>query len=173
VSPILLVAALGCHHRRNVDNALTTAGLGEGQGGLHAAASSGASAEDAAVAELVANFARVHFATDSATLDRSAQDALTANAAILSDHATVRVEIEGHADERGTVDYNLALGQRRAATVERWLVGQGVPPSRLRVTTMGEERPLVAAGTEVAWAENRRAEFRVITGAAEVRGTVQ
>lgn len=121
--------------------------------------------------ELVDNFARVHFVTDSDALDGASQDALRANAAILARHPEVRVEVEGHADERGTVDYNLALGQRRGATVVRLLGAYGVPASRLSVVSLGEERPLVPGTGEVAWAENRRAEFRVLTGSS-VRGTV-
>jgi peptidoglycan-associated lipoprotein len=68
------------------------------------------------------------------------------------------VRIEGHADERGTTEYNIALGQRRADAVTRWLSGQGVPPSRIRTVSYGEERPAVGGSGEGAWAKNRRVE---------------
>lgn len=133
----------------------------------------GGSAVDkaAAVSTLRENFSRVHFATDSSTLDGSSQQALLANAQILSHHIDLRVEVQGHADERGTIDYNLALGQRRADAVVQFLVGQGVAPSRLPVVSYGEERPASAVGGEVAWAENRRAEFRILAGDPGVAGT--
>jgi peptidoglycan-associated lipoprotein len=121
---------------------------------------------------LVENFARVHFAVDSDQLDAGSRSALAANAEILGRHPEVRVEIQGHADERGTVDYNLALGHRRAGAVVQQLTAYGVPPSRLDIVSFGEERPLAMGTGETAWAENRRAEFRVLTGAA-VRGTVR
>lgn len=69
------------------------------------------------------------------------------------------ITIEGHCDERGTTDYNLALGQRRADTVKDWMLNQGVPPRRLRVVSYGEEKPVDSGHTEDAWAKNRRVEI--------------
>ncbi|MCB9684623.1 MAG: OmpA family protein [Alphaproteobacteria bacterium] len=137
-----------------------------------AAGSATASLSPEVRAALEANFARVHFATDSALLDPEARAALAANAAILLDHRDVRVEVQGHADERGTVDYNLALGQRRGRVVIDELVARGVGPARLALVSYGEERPLVAGGGESVWAENRRAEFRLLTGPQGVHGTI-
>lgn len=128
------------------------------------ATSASIAAAQAALQELQQNFMRVHFALDSATLTREAQDALQSNVGILQAYPRIRVEIQGHADERGTVDYNLALGQRRARTVLGFLQTHGVAGSRLSVVSYGEERPLERGATEVAWAKNRRAEFRVIEG---------
>lgn len=125
----------------------------------------------ATVDALLANFQRVHFETDSSTLSADARQALAENAKILIAHPEVRVEIQGHADERGTVDYNLALGQRRARTVQDSLVGLGVPPTRLPIITYGEERPLTRGTSEVAWAANRRAEFRLVVPSSGVSGT--
>lgn len=124
-----------------------------------------------AVQELAANFSRVHFDYDSARLTEDAKSALAANASILADHPELQVEVQGHADERGTIDYNLALGQRRANTVVSYLTNQGVAPSRLPVITYGEERPLARGSVETAWAQNRRAEFRIVTGPPVVHGT--
>ena len=95
--------------------------------------------------------------------DRSA--ITTESAAALQKHLpcfTTRegtIRVEGHCDERGTTDYNLALGQRRADAVQRWLTSNGVSPSRIRSVSLGEERPLDAGHTEDAWARNRRAEL--------------
>jgi peptidoglycan-associated lipoprotein len=108
------------------------------------------------------NFERVHFALDSSTLDAAAQAALVANAAILQRHPQITVEVQGHADERGTTEYNLALGQRRGAVVVRTLQALGVSSARLSVVSYGEEHPLVAGSGEQVWAENRRAEFRIL-----------
>ncbi|MEQ1568356.1 MAG: OmpA family protein [Myxococcota bacterium] len=127
--------------------------------------------QEQAVSALLENFARVHFATDTSTLDTVGKAALDENARILASHTDLRVEVQGHADERGTVDYNLALGQRRADAVVDFLVSRGVAPSRLPIVSYGEERPAVAGAGETAWAENRRAEFRVLTGSAAIRGT--
>ena len=91
----------------------------------------------------------------------------------LQTHTGLRVEVQGHADERGTVDYNLALGQRRARRVTDWLEASGVPGSRLRTVTYGEELPLVAGNDERAWSQNRRAEFRITSGRSSVVGTTQ
>lgn len=128
-------------------------------------------AQQAAVRELLENFRRVHFETDSSMLSDDAKAALTANAGILQTHPDLRVEVQGHADERGTVDYNLALGQRRARRVTDWLQAHGVPGSHLRTVTYGEELPLVAGNDERAWSRNRRAEFRITSGGSAVVGT--
>jgi peptidoglycan-associated lipoprotein len=126
---------------------------------------------DRAVAAVVANFERVHFALDSSRLDGEARAALSANAELLKRYPTVRVEVEGHADERGTVDYNLALGQRRAAAVVDHLRDAGVSVHQLRTVSLGEEMPLQRGSGEVAWSANRRAEFVVLTPGQPVRGT--
>jgi peptidoglycan-associated lipoprotein len=71
-----------------------------------------------------------------------------------------RVVLEGHTDERGTREYNMALGERRAAAVQRYLVLQGVSPAQLELVSYGEEKPAVVGSTEEAWAQNRRVELR-------------
>jgi peptidoglycan-associated lipoprotein len=126
------------------------------------------------VRQIIRNFERVGFAFDSATLDAQSQQALRDNAAILADNPEVKVEIQGHADERGTTDYNLALGQKRAAAVRSHLLALGVATSRLSTVSYGEERPLLDEPTETAWSRNRRAEFRITwSGDALVEGTVR
>lgn len=125
-----------------------------------------------ATAAILANFARVHFDLDSTTLSASAQSALHDNARLLREHPSIRVEVQGHADERGSVDYNLALGQRRADSVSRALTLNGVDPTRIRTVSFGEERPASSASNDRAWSLNRRCEFRVIAGTG-VQGTTE
>jgi peptidoglycan-associated lipoprotein len=124
------------------------------------------------VQEMVKNFNRVFFDFDAATLNADSKSALDANAAILAQYPDVRFEIQGNADERGTTEYNLALGQKRADAVVQYLLAKGVASSRVKSVSYGEERPLDGRSTETAWAQNRRAEF-VITwsGDAPVKGT--
>lgn len=118
------------------------------------------------------NFARVRFDLDSDALDMQSKEALTANAAILKEFPGLVVEVQGHADERGTTDYNLALGQRRASAVRSYLVTEGVSGEQLRTVSYGEERPAEMGSNESAWSENRRAEFRIIMPVGGVTGTV-
>ncbi len=122
------------------------------------------------VAELKENFSRVHFDFDSAALTAESVAALEANAALMVKHPAIQIEIQGHADERGTTEYNLALGQKRAEAVKNKMVAMGVPRARLKVVSYGEEKPLVAGNGDVAWSANRRGEFRILT--AEVASVV-
>lgn len=126
------------------------------------------------VQEVARNFQRVNFAFDSTDMVGDSSSALSANSKILQEFSSIRVEIQGHADERGTTDYNLALGQRRAEAVKSRLVGMGVPAARVTVVSYGKERPLVSGSGETVWSQNRRAEFRVLQGAdnARISGTV-
>lgn len=99
----------------------------------------------------------VGFDFDSSSLTSGAKSTLSSNSSCLSSASSVRVE--GHADERGTTEYNLALGQRRADSVQRYLTQQGVAPSKVDTVSYGEERPANRGHDEAAWAENRRAEI--------------
>jgi peptidoglycan-associated lipoprotein len=125
------------------------------------------------VQEMVKNFERVFFDFDSSSLDDQSKSALKDNATIMSEHTDIKLEIQGHADERGTTDYNLALGQRRANAVLNFLSSNGVASSRLKVVSYGEERPLSEGHSETAWAQNRRAEFIITYKSADepVKGT--
>jgi peptidoglycan-associated lipoprotein len=106
-------------------------------------------------------FQPVFFAFDSSELDSVGQQALNANAEILKKYSTWVITIEGHADERGTAEYNLALGERRAAAARTYLVSLGVPGDRLRTVSYGKEFPFDPGHDEAAWAKNRRAQFVV------------
>ena len=100
---------------------------------------------------------RVYFATDSHTLDPEARSILDTQAAWLMRNRGVAVTIEGHADERGTREYNLALGDRRANAAKNYLAARGVPVSRMSTISWGKERPVAEGSDEGAWAQNRRA----------------
>ena len=106
-------------------------------------------------------FQPVFFAFDSSDLDGSGQQALNTNAEILKKYPTWVVTIEGHTDERGTAEYNLALGERRAVAARTYLVSLGVPADRLRTVSYGKEFPFDPGHDEGAWAKNRRAQFVV------------
>jgi len=104
-----------------------------------------------------------YFGYDSAELSAEARAALDANAAILKKYPTWTVTVEGHCDERGTAEYNLALGERRAVAAQSYMVALGIPASRVKLVSYGKEFPFDPGHDDAAWARNRRAHF-VITG---------
>jgi peptidoglycan-associated lipoprotein len=106
----------------------------------------------------------VFFEYDSDEITAAAESKLQAKAAVLRANPGVRLRIEGHCDQRGSTEYNLALGQRRAEAVRAYLVNLGVDGSRLSTLSYGKERPLVEGEDEEAFARNRRAEFAVAGG---------
>lgn len=116
------------------------------------------------------NFQRVYFDVDSSDLNADTKAMLDANVGILQTHPDVKIQVQGHADERGTIEYNLALGNRRAEAVCGYLEGAGIASSRLTVISFGEEKPAVVGSYESAWSKNRRAEF-VITWGNNVTGS--
>ena len=122
-----------------------------------------AEAEQRAKAEAVEQLtsATIHFDFDSYELSQEARSLLALKANIMRRFADVKVVIEGHCDERGTEEYNLALGERRARAAYEHLVILGVAPERMSIVSFGEERPVNPAHNETAWAENRRDEFVV------------
>jgi peptidoglycan-associated lipoprotein len=104
----------------------------------------------------------VFFPLDSAELDDTGRAIATANAGVLKKYSTWGITIEGHCDERGTAEYNLALGERRAVAVKTYLSSLGVSPDRIRTVSYGKEFPFDMGHSEDAWAKNRRGHF-VIT----------
>jgi peptidoglycan-associated lipoprotein len=106
----------------------------------------------------------VYFDFDESTIRADAQESLAAKVPILRQNPGIRIRIEGHADERGSVEYNLALGMRRAVAVREYLVGFGIDAARFEVISYGEDRPAAQGSDEAAWALNRRAEFRITGG---------
>lgn len=107
----------------------------------------------------------VFFDYDESELRADAQALLRRKVDILRASPQVQIRIEGHADERGSTEYNLALGNRRAQAVREFLTGFGLSEARFNINSYGEERPLVNASNESAWARNRRAEFVITAGA--------
>jgi peptidoglycan-associated lipoprotein len=106
----------------------------------------------------------VYFEYDSDRLTAETEERLQMKASILRANPTMQLRVEGHADERGSTEYNLALGQRRSEAVRTFLAGYGIPATRLGTISYGKERPAVPGSTETAWARNRRAEFVVTAG---------
>jgi peptidoglycan-associated lipoprotein len=109
---------------------------------------------------------RVFFDYDSSTLDQTDRDTLGRQAAWLNQYPNVVLTVEGHADERGTREYNLALGARRAAAVREYLVSMGVSAARLETISYGKERPTCVASNENCWQVNRRGVSTIRGGAA-------
>ncbi len=101
----------------------------------------------------------VYFAFDSADLDAAGSATLDGYAAWLNDHGTVSVTIEGNCDQRGSREYNLALGQQRADSVKAYLVARGVNASHIDTVSFGEERPACSGTGEACWAQNRHADI--------------
>lgn len=106
-------------------------------------------------------FQPVFFALDSSEVDQLGQQALNADAALLKKYPTWVITLEGHCDERGTAEYNLALGERRALAAKTYLVSLGIPADRLRTVSYGKEFPFDPGHDEAAWSKNRRAQFVV------------
>ena len=106
----------------------------------------------------------VYFDFDKSEIRPDMRATLDAKARFLQEFPTIRVQIEGHCDERGTVEYNIALGHRRSQSSRDYLVSLGVKPSRVDTVSYGEERPADTRSNEAGWAKNRRAKFNVIGG---------
>jgi peptidoglycan-associated lipoprotein len=116
---------------------------------------------DSAALEAMGLLQDIFFDFDSAELRPQDQQALNANADRLKKLDFLKITVEGHADERGTVDYNLALGERRARAAHDYLVTLGIPADRLKIVSYGKEIPTCRESTEECWARNRRGHFAV------------
>ena len=120
-------------------------------------ASSSAAAAKTEADKLAAVGNTIYFGFDSSELSDNAQMTLNRQAAFLNVNPTLVIVVEGHADERGTREYNLALGDRRATAVRDYLLAKGLNSARVRTVSYGKERPAVEGSTEAAWEKNRRA----------------
>lgn len=112
----------------------------------------------------------IYFNYDEDALLPEAQSLLDRKLSILTANPAVQIRITGHADERGSDEYNLALGQRRASTVKRYLTDRGIADARVSVVSMGEESPVCTMSEESCWRQNRRANFEVTGGTITVAG---
>lgn len=146
---VAAVAVAGCASKSS-ESALVDTG---------AVQQNGLSAEAALLEEARRMIKDVFFAFDSSELDETAVSQLRNNAKWLIENQGVSVMIEGHCDERGTYEYNMALGERRANVTKSFLEKAGVASSRLETVSFGEERPFDPGHDEAAWAKNRRAHF--------------
>ena len=108
-------------------------------------------------------FRPAFFGLDSAELDDTGRADVAANAEIMKKYPAWVITIEGHCDERGTAEYNLALGERRAVAVKTYLVALGIAPDRMRTVSYGKEFPFDAGHSESAWGKNRRAHFVIMS----------
>lgn len=133
-------------------------GATDGTTGTGADGSIGGAAVPGSAADFVARAGSdtIYFNTDASVLDDASRATLDAQAAWLQANSGVRVTVEGHADERGTREYNLALGDRRANAAKNHLASKGVSPERMTVISWGKERAVAAGSDEASWAQNRR-----------------
>lgn len=152
----MALALAGCASKKNLPNSASELGLGAG-------AATPGSAQDFTV-----NVGdRIFFDTDSSAVRADAQQTLDRQAQWLLKYPQYPITVEGHADERGTREYNLALGARRAATTRDYLVSRGVPANRIKTISYGKERPVAVCDDISCWSQNRRA-VTVLGGGASM-----
>jgi peptidoglycan-associated lipoprotein len=111
----------------------------------------------------------IYFEYDADELRDDAKANLDSKIAVLNANPAVRIRIAGHCDERGSDEYNIALGRRRAEAAKRYLIDRGVDAARVETASFGRERPAVQGTTEDAWARNRRDEFEIVAGGDQLR----
>jgi peptidoglycan-associated lipoprotein len=111
----------------------------------------------------------IYFDYDKDEIRDDQKSALEAKIPVLTLNSDIRIRVAGNTDSRGSDEYNLALGQRRAATVKRYLISRGIAESRIETVSFGEERPAVQGENEEAWAKNRRDEFEIIAGGDAIK----
>ena len=158
ISSLLLLSACETASQKVVSSGTTsTSGSASASSSVDKKKSLFAAAKQTAADKLIAVGDRVLFDYDSATLDSSAKILLDAQSRFLRANTDLNFIIEGHCDERGTREYNLALGEQRATAVRDYLVIEGISPDRLRVISYGKEKPAVIGSSDMAWSKNRRA----------------
>jgi peptidoglycan-associated lipoprotein len=164
VLAVALALSLGACSKKN------TASLDGSGAGLGAGGNAGLSGSEAQVPGSEADFStnvgdRVFFANDQSTLTAEGRDTLIKQANWLQQYPEVEVQIEGHADERGTREYNIALSARRATAVRNFLISQGISAERVSSIAYGKERPAAFCDNEECWSQNRRAVTVITSGA--------
>ncbi|MEK1886404.1 MAG: peptidoglycan-associated lipoprotein Pal [Phyllobacterium sp.] len=152
VALFMSLAIAGCASKKNMPNSAGDLGLA-------------GSARPGSTQDFTVNVGdRIFFDVDSSVIRADAQQTLTKQAQWLKRYPNYAITVEGHADERGTREYNLALGQRRAAATRNYLASQGIPASRIKTISYGNERPVAVCDSESCWSQNRRA-ITVLGGA--------
>jgi peptidoglycan-associated lipoprotein len=173
VTGLVLVSLAACAPRRPVEGVAGETGAaanvpaypGPGTGGIEGGAI-GAGAPGSQQDFVVNVGDRIYFDLDSYQVSPEAYPRLDAQAAWLVRYPQVTVRIEGNADERGTREYNLALGARRAESIRNYLIERGVPAGRIDTISFGKERPIAAGSTEDSWARNRNGHTAIVSGAS-------
>ena len=175
IAPFFLVLTMAATCKRNSGE--VTEVPPEITDGTNDGSADGSDGADAAaqipqhVQTMVDNFNKVYFDFDASELSPESRAALDDNIQLMQKHTAVKVQVQGHADERGATEYNLALGDRRANAVKDYMISSGVAPSRLAVISYGEEAPIAGESNERAWSQNRRAEFVVTWGEGAVKSS--
>jgi peptidoglycan-associated lipoprotein len=162
VAAALMVVVVGCGKKPAVEEpstGMTGPGPGDNMGNDTTGLEQPPEVTKTPVEEL--DFQTIYFDFDKSNLRSDAKQGLQHNYELMKENPDVSVRIEGNCDERGTVEYNLALGERRARSAMEYLVNLGIAPGRLSVISYGKERPAVMGHNEAAWAKNRRDEFKV------------
>lgn len=154
-----LSLALGCSHKPTKDNGSSDQANGAENAQPAIADKDITTDPQGSDSGKIDGLSTVFFDYDKASLTSDAKSKLSANANWIKSHANYTIQIEGHTDSRGSVEYNLALGERRAKSVKSYLEGLGVDSKRMTIISYGEEKPLVPGDNEAAWAKNRRANF--------------
>jgi peptidoglycan-associated lipoprotein len=150
IALVAMLAITGCASRNNLPNNSADLGLG-GAGGAGAATPGSTQDFTVNVGD------RIFFDTDSSSIRADAAQTLDRQAQWLNQYANYSITVEGHADERGTREYNLALGARRAAATRDYLASRGVPANRIQTLSYGKERPVAVCDDISCWSQNRRA----------------
>jgi peptidoglycan-associated lipoprotein len=162
VLPLLAAAALGCSKKKAATMPSPAGRTAEASAAPAEKQTSGVTVDgDGSGAAEAGSFRPIYFEFDSAELLAAARQELQTLAAWLRRDAAATVTIEGHADQRGTAEYNVGLGERRAHAIREYLVQLGVAAARLSTISFGEERPAMAGDGEASWARNRRGELVV------------
>jgi peptidoglycan-associated lipoprotein len=156
--PALILGAYGCAKKAEMKTPATGQGQGQENTGFQQEGA-GDAASRAGGGGTPLPLERVYFEYDRATLTASAKETLKKDYEILKANSGAKLVIEGHCDERGSVEYNLSLGERRAESVKNYLVQLGLAPASVSTISYGEERPLVNENSEAAWTKNRRGEL--------------
>lgn len=148
---IMMLAVTGCASKRGLPNNASELGLNGGAAGANAATPGSQQDFTLNVGD------RIFFDTDSSSIRADAQSTLSRQAQWLRQYPNYPITIEGHSDERGTREYNLALGARRANAARDFLISKGVPANRIHTISYGKERPVATCDAESCWSQNRRA----------------
>ena len=149
--PLVALGAAGCKKKGPK--------VETGGGGMTGTGGEGLTGRAAQVQEAQNRLQTIYFQYDAFDLTPEAQETLRQNAKVIEQYPDVKIQVQGHCDERGSEEYNLALGDKRARSARDYLVNLGISPDRLTTISFGEERPVDPGHDDTAWAKNRRGEF--------------